>query len=368
LNRKVFYETISEQMSQQQGRPLALVNLNVDDFKLYNQLYGNKEGDLALQRIAGILAASAEGRGTAFRLTGKEFALLLPEYDAYSAKCLAQSVLEQVRKMHVSSELGNLKMLTMSCGVCAAPYMASTAQELTSGADFAVYTAKRRGKNKVVVYSEVVESERQQQEEKGGSYDTYASTIYALTAAIDTKDHYTFQHSQNVANYASTLAIACGMDQQFADVAKEAGLLHDIGKIGIPEDILNKPGKLTQEEYEVMKTHVENSVGIIRHLPSLDYVIPAVLSHHERYDGAGYPRGIAGEDIPLMGRILCIVDSFDAMVSKRSYKKAMSVERALEIIRTEAGKQFDPKLAEIFIALVSGGGLSMPQRDEETVS
>ena len=142
------------------------------------------------------------------------------------------------------------------------------------------------------------------------------------------------------------------MNEECVDIVKEAGLLHDIGKIGIREDILNKPGRLTTEEYDIMKGHVENSIGIIRHLPSLDYVIPAVLSHHERYDGYGYPRGIAGEDIPIMGRILCVVDSFDAMISRRSYKRAMPVEQALQVLEEQKGKQFDPKLAEQFIKLV----------------
>ena len=149
------------------------------------------------------------------------------------------------------------------------------------------------------------------------------------------------------------------MDDEFAEIIKEAGLLHDIGKIGIREDILNKPGKLTAEEFAIMKSHVENSVGIIRHLPSLDYVIPAVISHHERYDGRGYPRGIAGENIPLMGRILCVVDSFDAMTSKRCYKPSMPVSRALEILRQERGTQFDPQLADAFIDMVQNGEITL---------
>ena len=136
-------------------------------------------------------------------------------------------------------------------------------------------------------------------------------------------------------------------------------MLHVIGKIGIPEHILNKPGKLEKEEYEVMKEHVENSIGIIRHLPSLDYVIPAVIGHHERWDGRGYPRRIAGEDIPLSARILCIADSFDAMVSKRSYKDAYDTRRALDIVRSEAGRQFDPQLAELFVTLVENGTITV---------
>ena len=353
FNRKRFYEVIAEQFQKNTEQSMALIMLNVDDFKLYNQLYGAKEGDIALQKIASIIKATTANRGMAFRMGGKEFAILLPSYDIYSAKSLAESVSEQVRRMNENNTLYKLNILTLSSGVCAAPYMASSAEELIANADLAVYSAKRSGKNRVVMYSEDVEMQQQVSKESGvGDYDTYASTIYALTAAIDTKDHYTFQHSQNVSYYAAELAKACGMNQECVEIVKEAGLLHDIGKIGIREDILNKPGELTAEEYGIMKGHVENSVGIIRYLPSLDYVIPAVLSHHERYDGNGYPRGIAGEDIPIMGRMLCIVDSFDAMVSKRSYKMAMPVERALEVLECEKGKQFDPKLAELFIQLV----------------
>ncbi|MDY3250163.1 MAG: HD domain-containing protein, partial [Candidatus Choladocola sp.] len=256
--------------------------------------------------------------------------------------------------------------------VCAAPYMASSAEELISNADLAVYSAKRSGKNAVLMYSEDVEKDRDAQQGrgngKGSYYDTYASTVYALTAAIDTKDHYTFSHSRNVAYYAAELARCYGLNQECIDTVREAGLLHDIGKIGIREDILNKPGRLTEEEYDIMKTHVENSIGIIRHLPSLDYVIPAVLSHHERYDGNGYPRGIAGEDIPLMGRILCVVDSFDAMVSRRSYKRPMSVEEAMNVLEKQKGRQFDPKLVEIFVDMIKNNRieLKLPEALEES--
>lgn len=358
FNRKSFYETASGIFGEEGKLALSLVMLNVDDFKLFNQLYGNKEGDAALQKIADIIRASSEGRGMAFRMAGKEFTLLLPGYDIYSAKLLTESILDQVRHMNSNRELYQLKTLTMSCGICAAPYMASTLEELISNTDFAVYTAKRSGKNRVVIYSEAAAQE-QQKSEHTSSYETYASTIVALTAAIDTKDHYTFSHSQNVAEYAMALAKECGMSADFVSIIREAGLLHDIGKIGISESILNKPERLTPEEYEIIKTHVENSVGIIRHLPSLDYVIPAVISHHERYDGKGYPRGIAGDAIPLMGRILCVADSFDAMVSKRNYKKAMPLEDALTVLREERGKQFDPHLVDVFIEMIRDGKLQV---------
>ena len=245
-------------------------------------------------------------------------------------------------------------------GICAAPYMASSAKELFKNADTAVYTVKRSGKNAVLMYSaEISRRETQYARYKSG-YSEHASTIYALTAAIDTKDHYTFQHSQNVAYYASELAKAAGMGPDLVEIVKEASLLHDIGKIGVREDILNKPGKLTTEEYEIMKGHVENAVNIIRYLPSLDYVIPTVLSHHERYDGRGYPRRLAGDEIPIMGRVLCIADAFDAIPSVRSYKVAATPQEAVCILREEAGKQFDPNLVTVFTELVEENKIEMP--------
>lgn len=142
-------------------------------------------------------------------------------------------------------------------------------------------------------------------------------------------------------------------------LSDKSGLLHDVGKIGIRETILNKEGALTSEEYEIIKGHVEASIDIIRHLPSLDYVIPAVIGHHERYDGKGYPRRIAGEDIPATARILCIADSFDAMTSKRCYKRAFSVEKAKRILQEEAGKQFDPAMAAAFIKCLDEGRIKL---------
>ena len=176
-----------------------------------------------------------------------------------------------------------------------------------------------------------------------------------MTAAIDAKDHYTFTHSENVAYYATKLAIGCGYDSELVEIINEAALLHDIGKIGISENILKKTSKLSDEEYQNMQSHVEASVNIIRHLPSLDYVIPIVLTHHERYDGRGYPRRISGEDIPAGGRIMAIADSFDAMTSRRSYKEPYSLEYALNELKRNRGLQFDPDLVDKFIELINSG-------------
>lgn len=364
LNRKYFFEVLNEEYEQSKGHPLALLILNIDDFKLYNQLYGTKEGDLALQRIAKIIRASVGGGGYVARYSGKEFAVILPGFDVLAARNLAESIRTQIRDLNSNSQEYSMKMLTVSAGICAIPYSASNVKQLVENADMAVYQVKRNGKNAVMIHSMgMVDAYKSDSEntEKKSIYSEYETTINALTAAIDTKDHYTFSHSQNVAYYATEIARAYGLNEDCIEIVREAGVLHDIGKIGIPEAILNKPGKLTDSEYEIMKGHVENSIGIIRYLPSLDYVIPAVIGHHERYDGRGYPRGIAGEDIPMFARILCVADSFDAMVSKRSYKASIPVERALQILREEEGKQFDPQFSRLLARLVKEGRIKVRQ-------
>ena len=336
---------------------------------MYNQLYGDREGDLALQRVARIIAASVGNNGYISRYSGKEFAIILPGYDMLSASNLAENIRRQIMEMNKAEQDYALKVLTVSGGISSYPYGAGSVKELVENADMAVYQVKRRGKNAILLAHESMSNSREEDnvdgsEYKQGIYSEYAPTIYALTAAIDTKDHYTFSHSKNVAYYASRLAEAYDMGDDFVELIREAGLLHDIGKIGIREDILNKPGKLNDEEYEIMKGHVESSVGIIRHLPSLDYVIPAVIGHHERYDGQGYPRKISGEDIPMSARILCIADSFDAMVSMRSYKEPYTVEYALEELKRQRGRQFDPRLTDRFIKLVEEGAI-VPKLDAE---
>ena len=371
LNRKYFYEILEQETEKHKNSSLSLVLLSVDDFKLYNQLYGTQEGDLALQQVAMVLRACVGENGYVARYSGKEFALILPQHDMLAAKNMADNIRQQVMDINKQrpNQFYRQKVLTISAGICAIPYAANNRKQLMDNADQALYQAKRSGKNKVVIYA-VGEIQRScpLSAESGtgyreGIYSEYASTIYALTAAIDTKDHYTFSHSKNVAVYAASFAKACGLNTESVAIIEEAALLHDIGKIGIPEHILNKPGRLEPDEYQIMQQHVENSIGIIRHLPSLDYVIPAVIGHHERWDGKGYPRHIGGEDIPLSARILCIADSFDAMISCRSYKKAYSEEKALTIILEESGRQFDPKLGPLFVQMVQEGIIRSVQNE-----
>ena len=368
LNRKYFLEELNHLYEKDPAGLLTLVIISLDDFKLYNQLYGNHEGDLALKRVANILALNSGENSIVARYSGKEFAILLPRQESSAACRLAENLRRQIYNLNrleePDMEAGSLKVITCSIGICSIPYGASTVKQLLDNVDMTVYQVKRSGKNGVMVYSAGPSQSGEplaapSPVDHENVYSGYADTIYALTATIDAKDHYTFTHSGNVAYYATQLAIAYGLNAETVEIVREAALLHDIGKISIPEKILNKPGRLTSEEYDIIKKHPENAVAIIRHLPSLDYVIPAVLSHHERWDGKGYPRRIGGEDIPLNARILCVADCFDAMTGKRCYQDSRTVESALQDLELNAGKQFDPTLARLFVAKIRDGTIQV---------
>lgn len=367
LSRKYFHKVLEEQSQMYADRVLSLVIINVDDFKLYNQLYGHIEGDMALKHMAQIIRTEVNERGLVARYSGKEFAIILPMWDAAATKVLVQGIRDRILKMNKDMPEYRLKKLTVSCGIGSMEPGDTNTKQLLANIDMAIYHIKRSGKNGVSVYTEGLLREGGQSKNASERTPTaaYTSILYALAATIDAKDHYTFKHSSNVAYYACELGCAYGLPEESIAIINESALLHDIGKIGIAEDILNKPGPLTMEEYTIMKSHVENAVDIIRHLPSLDYVIPAVIGHHERYDGKGYPRQIGGEEIPLVARILCIADSFDAMISRRSYKREMSVEKGVRIIEDELGKQFDPVLGKLFIQLIREGKIE-PQIEGET--
>lgn len=371
INRKYFYECLNEAYLNKADSPLALILVSIDDVRLYNQLYGNKEGDIALKNIANIMRKFMNSQCTAARLGGKEFAMILPNYNIKEAKILAETIRKEIENMNKKDKAYTLKAMTASFGISCISFSANNVNQLVEYANQALYQAKRNGKNCVIVFNEKIVSENKSLKDgkrKESIYLEYAPTIYALTAAIDAKDHYTFTHSANVAYYATQLGYACNFSEDVVEIIKEAALLHDIGKIAIPENILNKSGELNEEEYEMMKSHVEASTGIIRHLPSLDYVIPAVLSHHERYDGKGYPRGISKEEIPVLGRILCIADSFDAMTSSRSYKEPYSIEYSISELERNKGSQFDPKLVDLFILLIKEGKIHIQGNEKAEIN
>lgn len=356
LNRRSFYEDLEKEVgrARSEGTTLGLILIDVDLFKLYNDMHGSYEGDLALRRISRLVQNVVGPEGVCYRYSGQSFTVFLPGTDGHRAKTVAECIRRSVEEDFKYHEDQTKRFLTVSGGVSIFPQTAHSADELVRRADFAKVAAKNAGKNRIHVYTPGKTDDYEKREEI-----PYATTVYALAAAIDAKDHFTFSHSQKVADYVVALALEMGMDDSQIPMLREAALLHDIGKIGIPESILIKPGRLDTDEYGTIKQHVVMSIEIIKHIPTLSHVIPTVLAHHERWDGKGYPRGIAGEEIPFGARCLAVVDSFDAMVSERPYKPPMAVDFALQEIERQAGHQFDPEIAHTFVRLVREGKIKV---------
>ena len=355
-NRKYFYEIFNKIKNNQSSLPLTIVMVKLDDLRICNRLYGTEGGDRALKKIAALLQEKIGRKNTVFRYGATEFLVIMENTDEETAKNFAEEIRLQVMQIDDIVDFNQLT-ITVSAGVCTAKEEGEINESLLDNCAKALFTAQQKGKNKVVVYGE--DSVAESVALSNRMFSAYEAVFRALTAVIDAKDHYTAMHSKNVSFYAAELARALKLSPEEIEIVREAGLLHDIGKIGIPEAVLQKPGRLTNEEFAIMKTHVEQSVDILHHLAGMEYILPAVLGHHEKYDGSGYPFGIAGEDIPMTGRILNVVDSFDAMMSARPYKPPYPVDFALHQLQVASGTQFDPEVAEVFIELIKSGKVTV---------
>ncbi len=234
----------------------------------------------------------------------------------------------------------------MSCGVATYPFEGRHVSELLAAADANLYRSKRQGGNRVTASDS--EEESTQVGNRGGIF----SVLDGLVTAVDGKDHYTRKHSYDVCERAIAVASKLGLSSETQRSLRIAGLLHDLGKIGIPDHILRKPGSLTDEEYDVVKQHVNLGELIIKEVPNLVDVMSGVSSHHERYDGQGYPHGLKGDDIPLLGRILAVVDAYSAMTTDRPYRKALTSEEAHKELRRVSGTQLDPRIVTAFLAVL----------------
>ncbi len=353
-NRKHAFQCIENYCAE--NRDTTLILLDIDDFRLYNELYSVREGDNLVHHCAQLILQELSDTDMAFRYGADEFMILRENRDIHAAKAFAQHIIDCITQSHYSTDM--IWDITITCGISIFPTISEDAHSLLHNVEQAVYYGKLEGKGCMAVYRHGME-DRSQNPDIRAAYERVAPTIYALTAAIDAKDNYTFIHSMNVSKYAVTLAESLDMNANEIEIIRDAGMLHDIGKISIPESILKKTTRLTNAEYDVMKTHVENSTKMIRYLPDMDYVIPAVVGHHERYDGLGYPRGLSGEEIPLMARILTIADCFDAMTARRPYKQPMPISYAVSELQKNSGTQFDPGLVARFVSLIYEGKIAV---------
>jgi diguanylate cyclase (GGDEF)-like protein/putative nucleotidyltransferase with HDIG domain len=311
--------------------------LDVDNFTLLNDTHGHLAGDAVLLGVADLL--DDDESVFASRYGPDEFLLVRT---GASATDVEQRVAElRARLADVTVQFGDSERLpvTVSVGIAALPEHASSVTELLSQATVALQEAKASGGDSV----RTVAARRARS--ASGSFDV----LQGLVIAVDTKDRYTKRHSEDVARYAVFLAKRLGLDKETVATVRVSGLLHDIGKIGIPDTLLRKPSKLTAQEFDVFKQHVALGDAIVRDLPNLEAVRAGIRHHHERWDGRGYLDGLEGEEIPLIGRIMAVADAFSAMTTTRPYRKALPVEEAIKRLGDAAGTQLEEDLVIAFI-------------------
>jgi diguanylate cyclase (GGDEF)-like protein len=354
-NHRRFQERLEQEARrcENSGEPLSLLLMDLDGFKEFNQLHGHAEGDAALKQFAHLLAEHLPELAVKARYGGDEFAVILPQQGIETAEAVA----EQLRVVAGNQWPGGsgTSELSLSIGCAEFGHQTQEAEGLVLAAELALSQAKQLGKNRVCIFNPAAEDALVGDPRylyrflKDGSI----STIQALAAAVDAKDPYTMGHSERVAKYAAELARQVGLAETEVELVYITGTLHDVGKIGVPDAVLQKKGSLNSEDRAVIETHPVLGEVIVKKAPQLSRTLEGVRNHHERWDGKGYPDNLAGEKIPLIARLLALADTFDAMTSDRPYRKGMSPETALSEIANNAGTQFDPELAQVFVRMMS---------------
>jgi diguanylate cyclase (GGDEF)-like protein/putative nucleotidyltransferase with HDIG domain len=341
-NHRHFHERLERELrnAHEKRLPLTLCLVDVDDFKRINDRFGHPAGDRVLSQLASRLRQSGE----AFRLGGDEFALLLPGYDESAALTAATSVVERISTL----ELDQLGPVTVSAGVATSPVHAADRDELIRLADSALYWAKEYGKNRVRAYRpDVIELAELKRLASGPDRAARFRAAASLARAVDARDVYTGSHSQRVADLAARTARRLGLPDEEVELTRLAASLHDLGKLAIPEEILRKPGPLTDPERIVLERHPQIGFRMLESL-GVDPVAEWVLHHHERWDGSGYPDGLPGDNIPLGARIIFVADAYDAMTSERVYRRRVTPDQAIAELQRCAGSQFDPEIVDAF--------------------
>jgi len=375
--------------STRANHAFALVLMDLDRFKFVNDFYGHLEGDVVLQRVGHILEQNCRRSDVVARYGGDEFVILMPETTVEQARQLAT----KLRGWVAADPLLRDKNITASFGIASFPVHGSTPQELIQVADSSMYLSKHQGGNSVssaehfdpnetkkwkkdvleaylgvtlkrlfTTGPEAFEEIHRRLEQFTRSLTEHGTlvtadalppavveTVTSLALAIDAKDQYTQGHSQKVSAYAVMMAQALDMEPAEVEDVRLAALLHDVGKVGIPQEILNKSGPLDASEWETMKTHTELGAKILEPLEAMKRIRLMVRHHHEFYDGTGYPDRLEGGNIPHGARLIAIADAYDTITSDRTYKKARTPEDAFAELERCAGNQFDPELVRVFI-------------------
>jgi diguanylate cyclase (GGDEF)-like protein len=354
-NHRAFQERLAEELqrARREGYEVCVAALDVDFFKEVNDSFGHAVGDEALRMVAHALHANTRPGDICGRIGGDEFMVGLVRADAEDGATVIERVCDAVRAMGFGPDLSHI---TLSAGVSAFPADAQSQDELMERADEALYRAKRGGRDRMAIWSHDagIPAAPDGKWAVSAAQAPLVNTLHALARAVDAKDGYTHQHSRRVAAYARTVAHEMGMQDDDLHLIGSAGVLHDVGKIGIADAILLKPSALSADEFEEMKRHSVLGADIVGGAGMCE-VARWVRHLHERWDGGGYPDGIAAEAIPLESRILSVVDALEAMTSTRVYRRALPVSVALEELERGAGTQFDPDVALLVVRLVREG-------------
>ena len=341
-NHRHFHERLQRELlnAEEQARPLTLCLVDIDDFKRINDRFGHPSGDRVLSQIATRLRQGGE----AFRLGGDEFALLLADHDESTAWTAAESIVERISTV----DFDHIGQVTVSAGLATFPVQGHGRDELIRLADSAMYWAKEHGKNRVRLYRpDIVELAELKRFAAGPDKAARYRAAASLAKAVDARDTYTGSHSERVAELAARVAVRLGLDAEQVELTRLAASLHDLGKLAIPEEMLKKAGTLTDSERLVLQRHPQIGFRMLDSL-GVDLIAHLVLHHHERWDGAGYPDSLSGEQIPLGSRIIFVSDAYDAMTSDRRYRPRRSSRAALAELERCAGSQFDPGIVAAF--------------------
>ena len=350
LNHGAMQVRVREEIARarRDGTPLSFVIIDLDDFKRVNDVRGHQAGDELLRQVAGVLQAELRPYDQVARYGGDEFVLLLPGSDEGAARQVA----ERVRDALVGS-------MVSACSLGVAQWHEPLdADALLEHADRALLLAKRTGKGRVAVANPDVERELAMLQAQRGS----PAAVQALAAAIEERDSYTHEHSEEVVHLARGVAMLLGLQTDRAERIAHAALLHDVGKLAVPNEILHKPGPLTPQEWQLMAEHPVAGERILLRIPELNEIAPVVRHEHEHWDGSGYPDGLEGRLIPIGSRIILACDAYHAMITDRPYRAALSPADAAAELRRGAGTQFDPDVVDALLDLLGHDPPQGPDR------
>jgi diguanylate cyclase (GGDEF)-like protein/PAS domain S-box-containing protein len=325
LYNRTYFEEKIEELNSGEHLPLGIIMGDVNGLKLVNDSLGHLEGDRLLKSIASVLNKTCGDKGFVFRWGGDEFMILLPNCNEYDCEIMIEKIRNECKKNEY-----NYIELSIALGEVVKYSTEEDIYKCIKEVEDRVY------RQKLLEHSSV-----------------RSSMMNSLKKSLEAKNMETEEHTERVESYALEIGKRYGFKSSQMDELMIIARLHDIGKIAIEEDILLKPGPLTTNEFNIIKTHAEKGFRIINASNEIMNVAKCVLTHHEKWDGSGYPLGIGGEEIPLMARIIAIADSYDVMTNDRVYKKAMSKEEAIKELRRCAGTQFDPKLVDLFLKYLS---------------